>query len=341
VYPPYIYEITLQDLQDEVNEEEDEKETKKGKVVIPYYDPPSLLTIGLGEVVRHMQPKTDHFGKQSSFITPNMVNYTLPDHLKQMLCYFFIHGRTPKGSADFGDFAIKNNLGFSSPESVACCGVKMNSQDVEILCCIQGANIKLKKLELTLNKLDARGISRLVHSLSSRLWPILMKLDLSLNILDISSLKNILNGLPEVFSLRCLRLSNCGIRSSGAQMIAEFLSTNCFLEELDLSFNKVEASGAEFLAQSLKKNIHLKELSLRKCHIGATGAQAFSKLLQVNRVLSALCLADNNIGIELAAQIAGRSRASVGKIIRSTCATETRIPDKYRLSVLRAKLTHQ
>jgi hypothetical protein len=237
VYPPYIYEVTLPDLKDEVDEEESEKETKKGKVVIPYYNPPSLLIIGLEEVVRHMQLKTDHFGKQSSFITPNMVNDILPYHLKQMLSSFYIHGRTPKGSAGFSDFAIKNNLGFSSPESVACRGVKMNSQDVEILCYIQGANIKLKTLELTLNKLDATGISRLVHSLNSRLWPILMKLDLSLNILDISSLKNILNGLLEVFSLRSLRLSNCGIQSSGAQMIADFLTTNFFLEELDLSFN--------------------------------------------------------------------------------------------------------
>jgi hypothetical protein len=238
VYPPYIHEITLHDLRDEENEENTEKESQnKIKNVIPYFDAPSLLTIGLRETARHMLPRTDSFGKQSSFITPKMVNDTLPNHLKQMLCSSYIDGRNPRGSTGFSDFVMKNNFGFSSPESVVCCGVKMNSQDVEILCCIQGANIQLKKLELTLNKLDASGISRLVHSLNTRLWPMLITLDLSLNILDISSLKNILDGLPEVFSLRCLRLSNCGLRSSGAQMIADFLTTNFFLEELDLSFN--------------------------------------------------------------------------------------------------------
>lgn len=238
VYPPYIHEITLRDLRVEENEENTETESqKKIKNVIPYFDAPSLLTIGLRETARHMLPRTDLFGKQSSFITPKMVNDTLPDHLKKMLCSFYIDGRNPSGSAGFSDFVMKHNLGFNSPESVVCCGVKMNSQDVEILCCIQGANLQLKKLELTLNKLDACGISRLVHSLNTRLWPMLIKLDLSLNILDISSLKNVLDSLPEVFSLRCLHLSNCGIRSSGAQIIGDFLAVNFFLEELDLSFN--------------------------------------------------------------------------------------------------------
>lgn len=237
VYPPFIHEVTLNDLNIEVYESDSTKKTQKStKNATQYYNPPSLLTIGLKEVARHMQARTDSHGNQTSFITPNKVSI-LPNHLKQQLCSFYIDGRKLKGSAGFGEFVMMNNLGFSSPESIACCGVKMNSQDVDVLCCIQGANVQLKNLELTLNKLDTSCISRLVHSLNTKLWPNLRKLDLSLNILDIVSLKNITYGVPEATSLRCLRLSNCGIRSSGAQLIASFLANNFFLEEMDLSFN--------------------------------------------------------------------------------------------------------
>ena len=58
------------------------------------------------------------------------------------------------------------------------------------------------------------------------------------------------------------------------------------------------------LAEALTVNCTLKELDLRRNSIGAGGAAALAEALKVNRALTTLNLSENSIGVEGAAALA-------------------------------------
>ena len=348
-YPPVVEELHYTDVQ-----------SIQSTGTTSLFDPESLLDLCCRAVSRNLQEPKTHgqsdvnptrgggFGKKAlrknGTILPYDCARLIPNYLKQRLSVCYVDESSVDkgiGSPEFRQFLLNTDIGFTLMDELDCGGVKMESADVAVLAVIQGANRPLKSLKLVSTKLGAVAINNLMNHLQARLWPDLQKLDLSFNLMEMSSLKSIFDTLPFVYSLREIKLAGCGIRPAGAAVIASFLSTNDFVETLDLAFNVVEANGAEALARALETgNNTLKSLSLRRNNIGMAGGEAFIRVLKNNGNIEQLCLADNQIGPDLSSAIGGRLHSSVGKVLKSTCADQLRIPPKYLKLLERAKHSH-
>lgn len=120
----------------------------------------------------------------------------------------------------------------------------------------------LQHLDISRNKVHGIGC----RSISEFLYQSkLSYLNLSFCEVDCEDLKTISKAivLSRLSSLRQLFLSNNNISTNGINSFYDYLSqSNCSLEVLDLSWNKIDAEGANLLAQSLKKNTSLKILYL-------------------------------------------------------------------------------
>ena len=77
--------------------------------------------------------------------------------------------------------------------------------------------------------------------------------------------------------------------------IAEALSVNQSLEELDLRNNKIGPQTATQLAHALKHNTYLRRLDLRWNHIGVVGGRALLDLLKWNKTLVYLDVTGNDV----------------------------------------------
>merc|ERR1712137_948815 len=86
------------------------------------------------------------------------------------------------------------------------------------------------------------------------------------------------------------------IGQSGAEVIANALSTNFTLTDLSLTFNKIGDRGAEAIASALSTNCTLSTLGLAENEIGDPGAEALASALSTTCPLTSLFLAENKIG---------------------------------------------
>ena len=88
--------------------------------------------------------------------------------------------------------------------------------------------------------------------------------------------------------LKTLRLQKCGLTTLSAESLAEALTTNKHLEELDVSYNALCDDGIQHLAHALSVNQGLKQLSLISCGMTDVGLECLAKSLQHNNVLNQL-----------------------------------------------------
>nr|KAJ3422966.1 Leucine-rich repeat-containing protein 45 [Polyrhizophydium stewartii] len=89
---------------------------------------------------------------------------------------------------------------------------------------------------------------------------------------------------------------NCiGIWESGVRAIADALSINQTLEELDLRNNKIGPQASHHIALCLKHNTRLRKLDFRWNNAGLIGGRAFLDLLKWNVVLMDLDMTGNEI----------------------------------------------
>ena len=79
----------------------------------------------------------------------------------------------------------------------------------------------------------------------------------------------------------------------------------------------------------------LKELNLRQNQIGSVGGEYIINALEFNQSLHCLCLADNKIGPDLMALLAGRLKhASTREVAASVLADELVVPAIYREKII-------
>ena len=82
----------------------------------------------------------------------------------------------------------------------------------------------------------------------------------------------------------------------------------------------------------------LKELNLRQNQIGSVGGEYIINALEFNQSLHCLCLADNKIGPDLMALLAGRLKhASTGEVAASVLADELVVPAIYREKIIKVR----
>ena len=89
-------------------------------------------------------------------------------------------------------------------------------------------------------------------------------------------------------TLKQLWLQRCSLNSQSAESLAEALTTNKYLELLDISDNALCDDGIQHLAHALRVNQGLKDLYLWRCGMTDVGFECLAESLQHNNVLTKL-----------------------------------------------------
>ena len=108
--------------------------------------------------------------------------------------------------------------------------------------------------------------------------------------------------LKDNTTLRMLDLSGCSLDSLSAESLAEALTTNSHLEELNISDNtEVGEGGIQHLMHALGVNKGLKKLNLTACRLTTQSAKRLADALSANKYLEELNISGNllrDIGIK-------------------------------------------
>ncbi|KAE8603997.1 hypothetical protein XENTR_v10014530 [Xenopus tropicalis] len=81
-------------------------------------------------------------------------------------------------------------------------------------------------------------------------------------------------------------------------VLAQVLSKNSFITNLDLRYNRVTDNGAAHIATFLQRNTTLLSLRMTGDKIGNKGGMLFASMLQINSTLEELDLGDCDLGIQ-------------------------------------------
>ena len=88
-------------------------------------------------------------------------------------------------------------------------------------------------------------------------------------------------------------LSACGLTSLNAESLAEALTSNKHLEELNICSNAVCDDGVHYIAHALRINQGLKKLYLRGCFLTSLSTKSLAEALTTNKHLEELNISSN------------------------------------------------
>ncbi|EKX52994.1 hypothetical protein GUITHDRAFT_61327, partial [Guillardia theta CCMP2712] len=109
-----------------------------------------------------------------------------------------------------------------------------------------------------------------------------------------------------------LNLSNNRISNNGACFLANALRGNLTLKILDLSWNHILQQGSVSLFQSLEENLCIEEFSLNWNYIGHGGGIAMTEMLRRNGKLRFLDVSNCNLPEECCEEISSSLKANSG-----------------------------
>ena len=187
----------------------------------------------------------------------------------------------------------------------------------------------LKNLNMSNNQITKEGVDDIAASLSHITQ--LQELDISNNQLQASDAITLVKGLHDITTLTKFCISNNDITEEAAGDIADFISHNHQLQELNISENYLQTSGAITLAKglhftaltkfcisnnsitqeaagditvALSYNTQLQELDISNNHLQTAGARTLAKGLHDITTMTKFCISNNNITEEAASDIA-------------------------------------
>jgi len=128
-------------------------------------------------------------------------------------------------------------------------------------------------------------------------------------VLDIAGAKRIAEAISENSTLQEINLSGNRMLAEGVESIADGIRMNSTLLKIDLGENSrhtihVGAKAAKYLAEAIERNSTLQEIRLHKNDIGPEGARAIAKLIKLNSTLQVIDISTNNIRDKGAEEIA-------------------------------------
>jgi Ran GTPase-activating protein (RanGAP) involved in mRNA processing and transport len=141
-------------------------------------------------------------------------------------------------------------------------------------------------------KLD-QLFAALVRGCQSLEW-----LDISGNKMTKKDLSMMGQFLKAASHLKVLRMSNCGFDADSLKTVLADVSSNMYLNELDLciSENRIGAAGAKLLAPILRNATGIKKVDLSEMDFGPDGVQVICQSLGENNKLEHLDISGNFIG---------------------------------------------
>lgn len=160
-------------------------------------------------------------------------------------------------------------------------------------------NITVTKLDLHDNSLTHVGAEALAEMLKDNCF--ISQLDVSENRIGTKGAESFGEMLNENFSLRNLRLENCGLHERDLGKLLQ--GDRIHLSALNLKGNELGDEGAVVLGTFIRCNSSLEVLDLSWNAIHLRGAAALAKGLKVNRSLLSLCVSRNSISNEGASEI--------------------------------------
>lgn len=297
--------------------EGEEDEDEGGKL---YFEPSSLADLAIVALGKAMVTHRHIMGAP-------LISRRLPAYLKPIVGKKFLETISNHDPASVPFIEATFPGAFQSMSSaVVLSSIRLTYGDTEALIYLNSANVGLKHLQLTANRLDSPSLDMISKLLLMRRWPHIESIDLSCNKIDVTSVQNLITGLGQMTCVKRLKLAICKITASGTEIIAKYLTNSTTLEELDLSFNAVQAIGADMLAKALAVNSSLHTLKLRQNNIGTIGGQSLADALRTNRSIRLLNVADNKIGTDIIALIAARLAGGISCVAQSVCASELIVP---------------
>eukprot|EP00397_Hematodinium_sp_SG-2012_P000280 GEMP01000280.1.p1 GENE.GEMP01000280.1~~GEMP01000280.1.p1 ORF type:complete len:1292 (+),score=221.04 GEMP01000280.1:388-4263(+) len=151
-------------------------------------------------------------------------------------------------------------------------------------------NSILTELDLQMNKVEVGGATCIGRMLKTN--TVLKKLNLSHNMVTDDGCRALTEGLTHNSILTELDLSGNKIGDAGAIAVGTMLKSNTALEKLHLGC-EVSREGCQALAEGLTHNSILTELELYHNNIGDAGVMALGHMLKTNRGLAKLNLRSN------------------------------------------------
>ncbi|CAH8516610.1 unnamed protein product [Schistosoma haematobium] len=154
-------------------------------------------------------------------------------------------------------------------------------------------NLGKEKLSLQhrgIGNLEIKLITEALRRNTTITW-----LDLSYNILEVSSLSFLSKVLKENTFIQTLLLSQCKLRKDGLMKLYNDLIKNVTIKYLDLSGCDLGDSSCSMLAEILTMNRVLKYLNLARNQIGSDGAELLGDAISSNDTLFKIDLSWNSI----------------------------------------------
>ena len=153
----------------------------------------------------------------------------------------------------------------------------------------------LSKLNLAHNPIGDNASHLIENMLKTHIN--LQNLDLQNCLLGFNTIKSLAKGLEESASLKILNIRANNLSDDEITELAKSLNnTNCVLETLNLSVNRIHSVGAQAMSDALQINNNLKILNLEYNEIDELGTYALLKSLSKNPTIRSLYLSFNLIG---------------------------------------------
>jgi len=290
--------------------------------------PPSLHVIAMRVLVQAMIKRR--------FVVPSTrITRRLAEHLKPMVAralfatYAEMASENPYYKTNETYSSTAPLFAFKYSRVATFKSMRLKDFDADTLIYFISGNCDLEELSLVSNKLSTPSIELLSKQLQSRVWTKLRLIDFSYNFMDLKAVQALLNGCSHAPTLEQLGIAGCNIKANGAFLIANFLQSNKCIKTLDMAFNQIEALGADSLSKALITNSTLTHLNIRQNSVQEAGGEKFAEVLKVNKTLHILILADNKVGPDIIALIAGRLSGSITDIAISSRSRELDMPTRY------------
>ena len=161
--------------------------------------------------------------------------------------------------------------------------------------------VHLSKLNISHNSITDEVMDDLTKILSKNVN--LKELDLGYNCIQATGASKVLRGMKSILHLSKFCIGNSSVTNEVADDLAEILSQNFELKEIDLSNNCLQAKGASTVCKGLGNFTNLTKLCLSDNKITDEAVHDVAAVLSQNKFLEELDISYNNLGVSDALQI--------------------------------------
>ncbi len=177
-----------------------------------FFEPETLQNLAIDALSKAMQ-------SSRHLVPATLMSRRLPEHLKPILGRTFLETMHPRGSDEL--VAALYPSAFSSEMTeLSLSSVRVTYSDAEALIYLSSANMGLKKLQLTANRLDAPSLDMISKLMLLQKWPILESINISCNKIDITGMQNLIAGITSMKLIKELDLSICKVTTDATEIIA-------------------------------------------------------------------------------------------------------------------------